>query len=76
MNEKEFLQRLEKRAAEQEKIMKDIPFPSFFSSVGLWLGKHPWRILIPIAFAISLLCQLIWQDAFDATVLRILGGPQ
>lgn len=74
MNERDFLQRLEKRAQEQEKIMHGVPFPHVFTTVSIWLGTHPWRILIPIAFVITVLLQAIFEHRYDTYVLRLLGG--
>lgn len=74
MNEREFLQQLEKRAIEQKNIMQGVPFPEIFTTVSVWLGKHPWRILIPIAFVLTVLLQSIFERRFDTLVLRILGG--
>jgi hypothetical protein len=74
MNEGEFLKQLEKRATEQEKIMQGIPFPHIFTTVSIWLGTHPWRILIPIAFVITVLLQVIFERRFDTFVLSFLGG--
>jgi len=76
MNEKEFLARLEKRAEEQEKIMHGIPFPHAFTAVSLWLGTHPWRILIPFAFLITIILQTLFGHHYDDLVLRVLGGPR
>ena len=55
MNEHEFLLKLQERAREQEKVIRDMPFPHVFSTISSWLGNHPWRYLIPLAFLISLL---------------------
>ena len=74
MNERDFLQKLEKRAEEQEKIMHGVPFPEFFTTISIWLGTHPWRILIPLSFVITILFQALWGNRYDTFVLRILGG--
>ncbi|MDE2589565.1 MAG: hypothetical protein KGL95_07865, partial [Patescibacteria group bacterium] len=74
MNERDFLRTLEKRAQEQEKIMHGVPFPETFTAISIWLGTHPWRILIPIAFVITVLLQAIFERRYDTFVLRLLGG--
>lgn len=74
MNERQFLKQLEKRAEEQEKIMHGVPFPHIFAAVSVWLGTHPWRILIPIAFVVTLFFQALGGARFDDFVLRTLGG--
>ncbi len=74
MNERDFLKQLEKRASEQEKIMQGVPFPRVFTTISMWLGTHPWRILIPIAFVITVFLQAMFGSSYDTVVLRILGG--
>ncbi len=74
MNERTFLKELEKRMSEQEKIMKDMIFPDIFLRVSTLLGNHPWRILIPVAFVISLCLQLTLHKTYDDTILKIFGG--
>jgi hypothetical protein len=74
MNEHDFLKKLQQRATEQEKIMSDMPFAHAFTVISTYLGVHPWRILIPIAFAITILLQISFGETYDNLVLRILGG--
>ena len=74
MNEREFLRELNKRAAEQEKVMQDMPFPHVFSTVSIWFGNHPWRILIPIAIVLSILFHFTGGTRYDTLVLKIFGG--
>jgi len=71
MNEREFLNTLQERAREQEKIMKDMPFPAFFSTISMWLGNHPWRYLIPLAFFLSLLFRGLFGSSYIDFVLGI-----
>lgn len=75
MNEHEFLISLQKRAREQEKLMNDMVFPSFFKVVSHWFGNHPWRILIPLAFIFSLIFHGLLGNTYDDLVLRVFGGP-
>ncbi|MBI2035003.1 MAG: hypothetical protein HYT11_04690 [Candidatus Levybacteria bacterium] len=74
MNEREFLLKLESRAKEQEALINEIPMSSFFAIVGIWLGKHPWRILIPLSFLLTLLFRLILGYRYTDFVLKIFGG--
>lgn len=74
MDEKEFLLALKKRAIEQEHIIKGMPLPNLFSTISIWLGDHPWRILIPIAFIISLTLHFLIGNPFDTLILKIFGG--
>lgn len=74
MNEREFLQKLQARAKEQEAIMHHMSFPRLFGLISLWLGKHPWRLLIPLSFVISFFAQLVWGKHYDDVILQLFGG--
>lgn len=71
MNEAEFILKLQERAKEQEKIVRDMPFSKTFSTVSLWLGHHPYRILVPVAFLITLLLRGIFEGKYTDFILRI-----
>lgn len=71
MNEAEFIQKLQERAKEQEKIVRDMPFANIFSAISLWLGHHPWRILVPLAFLITLIFRAIMGTRFTDDVLLV-----
>jgi len=73
MNERKFIKKLRERASEQEKIIRSMPLPKVFSSVSLWLGNHPWRILVPIALAITLVLHSIFGNSYDSFILAIFG---
>ncbi|HSA83760.1 MAG TPA: hypothetical protein VLF20_02650 [Patescibacteria group bacterium] len=68
MNEREFLQTLQQRAAEQEQAMQSIPF---FAFVVKWLSRHPWRYLIPLAFFLTLLLRWIFGDNYTDAILYL-----
>ena len=74
MNELEFLRVLKQRAAEQEKIVKSMPLPAIFSPISIWFGNHPWRIIVPISFLISIILHYVMGDSYDSLVLAIFGG--
>jgi len=74
MNEREFLQKLQKRAQEQELIMQGMIFPRVFTLVSIWLGNHPWRILIPLAFFVTLLFHFSFGKMYDDVIMKIFGG--
>jgi hypothetical protein len=73
MNEQQFLKKLQERAQEQEKTIKGMPFPKLFSSISFWLGNHPWRILIPIAFILTLIFHYSIGKRYDELILKIFG---
>jgi len=73
MNEREFITTLRERAKEQEKLIKSMPLPKVFSSISLWFGNHPWRILIPLAFILTLVFRVIFGKPYEDLILIIFG---
>ena len=73
MNEREFLLELQHRAREQHKVMHDMLFPRVFTLVSEWLGNHPWRFLIPLAFIMTIVFRLLFGAAYDNLILDIFG---
>jgi hypothetical protein len=71
MNEAEFIQKLQERAHQQEKIIKDMPFSTFFSRISLWLGHNPWRILVPLALILTVLFRIILGEKYIDFVLSL-----
>lgn len=74
MNEKDFFKKLEERAEEQEQILTHMPLQKSFMLVSLWLGRHPWRILIPAAALLTLLFRLVLGYHYYEIILKIFGG--
>jgi hypothetical protein len=74
MNENEFIKQLQKRAQDQEALLSHIPLSGIFMKVSSWLGKHPWRLLIPLAFGISLLLRGIYGSSYSDLILKIFRG--
>ena len=73
MNEQQFLNKLQERTQEQEKIIKGMFLPKLFISVSFWLGNHPWRILIPLAFILTLIFHGAFGKGYDEFILKIFG---
>lgn len=73
-SERDFLQKLEKRATEQEQILSRMPYEKAFLQTSLWLGQHPWRILIPLALILTLFFRLLLGYRYYELVLKIFGG--
>jgi hypothetical protein len=73
MNEREFLLELQTRAREQHKVMNAMPFSHFFTWVSEWLGNHPWRFLIPLAFILTFILRMLFGQAYDNWILDIFG---
>lgn len=74
MNEREFLSQLEQRAQEQEKLMQKSFYPQIFLFISMWFGKHPWRVLIPLAFLLSLGLRVIFGRVYFEQILSLFGG--
>ncbi|MDO8639843.1 MAG: hypothetical protein Q7R53_02860 [bacterium] len=73
MNEQQFLKKLQERAQEQEKIIKGMLLPRLFISISSWLGNHPWRILIPLAFVLTLIFYAAFGKNYVDFILKIFG---
>jgi hypothetical protein len=73
MNEQQFLKKLQERAQEQEKIIKGMVLPKLFTSVSFWFGDHPWRILIPLSFILTLIFHYSLGQRYDEFILKIFG---
>jgi hypothetical protein len=73
MNEREFIKKLQERAKEQEQLIKSMPMHRVFSSVSVWLGNHPWRILVPLAIILTLIFHLVFGKPYDDFILKLFG---
>ncbi|HVZ58491.1 MAG TPA: hypothetical protein VG935_01955 [Patescibacteria group bacterium] len=71
MDETEFIKSLQKRAKEQHQLFEGMPFPSLFRLTTYWLSDHPWRIIIPVAFFVTLLARNILGQQFTEIVLKV-----
>jgi hypothetical protein len=73
MNEREFIKKLQERAKEQEKLIRDMPMHRVFYSVSFWFGNHPWRILVPLAIILTIIFQLSFGKHYDDFILKLFG---
>jgi hypothetical protein len=73
MNEREFIKKLQERAREQEKLIRDMPMHRVFYSVSFWFGNHPWRILIPTAIILTIIFHFALGKGYDEFVLKLFG---
>ena len=73
MNERKFIQQLQERAKEQEKMIKDMPMHWVFSSVSISLGNHPWKILVPVAIILTIIFHLAFGKPYDDFILKLFG---
>jgi len=47
--------------------------PRLFISISFWFGNHPWRILIPLAFILTLILHGVFGTNYDEFILKIFG---
>lgn len=73
MNEQQFLLELENRAEEQEALIKKLVLPNAVFSLSLWLGRHPWRFLIPLALILTLIFRLTFGKQYSELILWLFG---
>lgn len=71
MDERKFVEQLQARAREQEQLVKTVPFPVFFGFVIKWLSFHPWRLLIPLAFILTILFRLMFGPDYTDMILAV-----
>lgn len=71
MDEQKFLSQLKKRAEEQEQLIKGSP--PILLKVSLFLGKNPWRVIIPLSILLSLLLRFVLGHGYLELVLKIFG---
>ncbi len=71
MDERKFIEQLQIRAKEQEQLVRTVPFPSFFAFIIKWLSFHPWRLLIPLAFMLTIVFRLIFGPGYTNIILAI-----
>jgi hypothetical protein len=73
MNEQQFLKELKERAKEQERTIKGMFLPKLFTSISFWFGNHPWRILIPLAFILTIIFHYVFGNRYDEFILKLFG---
>lgn len=74
MKEYEFLLELEKRAEEQKKFVEKFSKSNFIFSLSLWLGEHPWRIILPLSIIFTIIFHFFLGEKYFEGILWIFGG--
>lgn len=74
MKERDFILELEKRAKEEETLIKRMSMSKTFVYLSLWFGKHPWRIIIPFSILLTIIFRLIFGKTYFELILWIFGG--
>lgn len=73
MKQNNILDSLKQRAQEQQVVYK-VPFPHFFLFLSKTLGENPWRVLIPIAFFLTIIFHLMFGNLYDERILWLFGA--
>jgi len=48
--------------------------PSAVFGISLWLGRHPWRFIIPFSILLSLVFRFSLGPGYTEKILWIFGG--
>lgn len=70
MEKDKILQSLQERAQEQQ-ILRDVPFAKCFIFLSTVLGENPWKIVIPLSFGITILLHIFWGNMFDNAIFTV-----
>jgi hypothetical protein len=73
-SERSFIQELEQKAKEQQKLANTEMIPEWAKGVGDWLVVNPWRVLIPVAGMSYLVIRMIYGLEFREFILGLFGG--
>jgi hypothetical protein len=73
-SERSFIQELEQKAKEQQKLANTEMIPKWAKWIGDWLATNPWRVLIPVAGISYTIMRLIGGVQFRELVLGLFGG--
>lgn len=74
MKQDKFIEKLQIRLKEQEKIMQKTFLSKLFSFIANNFGIHPWRILIPFSIITSIILHFYFHKSYDDLILKIFGG--
>ena len=69
-----FIAALEKKAAEQHRLVQTQMIPDWARGIGAWLAVHPWRVLVPLASIGYAVCRIGYGELFREFVLGLFGG--
>lgn len=72
--ERSFIQELESRAVEQQRLVQTELIPTWAKGLGDWLAVNPWRVLIPIAGIWYLVVRSWYGVGFRELILGLFGG--
>lgn len=73
-SEAEFLKIIEKKAAEERRILDTEMMPSWAKGVGEWLVVNPWRVMVPVSGVLYVLLRIVIGATFRELILGLFGG--
>ncbi len=73
-SENNFIQELERRAVERQRLIQTELVPSWAKGLGDWLVVNPWRVLVPGASMSYLVLRIMVGTPYREFILGLFGG--
>lgn len=73
-SERNFIQELESRAVEQQRLVQTELIPDWAKGLGDWLALNPWRVLIPLSVLVYVFLRIAYGAEYREFVLGLFGG--
>lgn len=73
-SEYSFIQELEGRAVEQQKLVQTELIPEWARGLGDWLAVNPWRVLVPLSALTYGLLRIAYGTNYREFILGLFGG--
>jgi hypothetical protein len=73
-SEHSFIQELEDRAGEQQRLVQTELIPTWAKGLGDWLAVNPWRVLVPLSGTMYLLIRILLGIEYREFILGLFGG--
>ncbi len=72
--ERNFIQELEDKAREQQRLVQTELIPGWARGLGGWLAVNPWRVLVPAAAVLYVLLRVGMGVGYRDFILGLFGG--
>jgi len=72
--ERSFIQELESKAREQQKLVQTEIIPDWAKGLGGWLAVNPWRVLVPVSAVLYLGLRFALGIPYREFILGLFGG--
>ena len=73
-SETSFIQELENKAVEQQRLVRTELIPGWAKGLGNWLAVNPWRVLVPGASMVYVVWRITYGVEFREFILGLFGG--